>query len=1154
MIKTNQICSSFLNSTVNGPADLPARVQALDVTESWLCRSPAGSGKTEVLTQRYLALMSVVNEPEEILAITFTNKAGAEMRARVINALIKADTQPMPETSHEQLTWQLARNALDHASEKGWDILNNPSRLRIKTIDAFYGSLAKRAPLSGMIGGGLQITDDYQSCYIKAARELLGELESSADWIPALESILMHVDNRFDRAEELLISLLVKREHWLPIVLSARGTDDLRLRLEHTLQLVVQELIGEIRSDLNTYAGAIVEMATFAASNLDPVESRDLQPLNAVAASCTLPGDETVDLPVWQALGTLFLTKEGKLRKSPTAAIGFPAPSNAKDKGQKALLTEKKDAFKALLDDLSADSRAESALTRVLTLPPTAYQDGEWAVLESLLTLLPILAAKLLMVFQREGVVDHAEIATAALRVLGDVDEPTDLALVLDSQLQHLLIDEFQDTSVIQLNGLRLITAGWQPGDGRTLFLVGDAQQSIYGFRGSNVGLFMDVANNGVGSLQVNTIDLTVNFRSQSNIVEWVNAMFGTVFPKEQNSNLGSVPYSPSVPHLPAIQGVQAVRTVGFAGDLSQTRMAEGKWLATEIQSLRDADENCTIAVLVRNRSHLESTVASIQELNIPYQAIEIDPLKDRLVVRDLSSLTRALCNLGDRTAWLALLRSPLCGLTLGELEAVAVCNSKSLIWENLTKPEVVSNLTDEAQKRIARVVEVMRNSMRWKERKSLATVVEGAWLALFGPSTIEQDSDLDNVKSFFEVLKRFSYTTFDVKAFDSSLEGLYARPEVRDTNPVQVMTLHKSKGLQFDHVFIPGCERQSRPDDTRLLAWDRYTTASGHELPLLSPSPEIGGSGNALYEFIGKQESMRTDYERDRILYVGCTRAKKHLYLTCSLSLDAAGAPVAPPKRSFMGSLWNAVNDQVEVVMVESIQDSELSHHTQAPVPKKLASPICVPALPEGNLLAKYRGRMATNNKSLPDLAWKVDYSSQFGELLHRILRRVCLDGVSAWGPDSINARKDVWKHQLLQSGVPGYLCPTMVNKLSDMVKATLQNPKAQWMLDHSHAQSACEMPVSTMVKGDLKQFVLDRTFVDGGVRWVIDYKSSSPLDGETLAAFEARLAQDHREQLTQYALLLADLGNEPVRAGIFATSTGSFIEVNVAEARAAA
>lgn len=1155
MIKANQICSNYLATTASGPADLPARIQALDVTESYLVKAPAGSGKTELLSQRYLALLSVVNEPEEILAITFTNKAGAEMRARIINALIKADTQPEPEASHERLTWQLARNALTHAKEKGWDVLNNPSRLRIKTIDAFYGSLARRAPLSGMIGGGLQITDDYQSCYAKAARELLGELETEADWIPALESVLCHVDNRFDRAEQLLVSLLEKREHWLPIVLSARNTGDLRARLEQTLQLVVAELVGDIQKDLSGYSASMVNLASFAFSNLDAEKSRELVSLQIIAESGALPGDSKNDLPAWQALGHLLLTKEGKLRKSPTAAIGFPAPSSTKDKELKALLTEKKDEFKALLDALSTDASGEQALSRLRTLPPTGYQDGEWAVLENLLTLLPILAAKLLMVFQREGVVDHAEVATAALRVLGDADEPTDLALVLDSQLQHLLIDEFQDTSVIQLNGLSLITAGWQPDDGRTLFLVGDAQQSIYGFRGSNVGLFLDVANNGVGNLSVTTVDLTVNFRSQRNVVEWVNQTFGASFPKEQNTNLGSVPYSPSVPQLPALDGVDAVRTIGFAGDLSKTREAEGAWLASQIQELRTADESCSIAVLVRNRSHLQSTVASLQEMKIPYQAIEIDPLKDRHVVRDLSSLTRALCNLGDRTAWLALLRSPLCGLELSELEDLAMAQPKALLWESLTNSNIVSSLPGEAKKRVGQLVDVLRSSMRWRERKPLATVVEGAWLALFGPSCIEQESDLDNVKAFFHVLKRFSYTTFDVKLFDSSLEGLYAKPDVRETNPVQVMTLHKSKGLQFDHVFIPGCERQSRPDDTRLLAWDRYTTINGQELPLLSPSPEIGGSSNALYDFIGKQESLRTDLERDRILYVGCTRAKKQLYLTCSLSLDENGVPVAPTKRSFMGSLWETVNDQVEIVVVEPC-DAEGMNETSIPVvqPLKLAMTANIPSLPEGTLLAKYRGRLATNNTSLPDLAWKVDYSSQFGELFHRILRRVCLDGIQRWDSACINARKEVWRHQLLQLGVPGYLCPSMINKLVDWLVATLQDEKAQWVLNNNHDQSACELSVSTMDKGELKRFVLDRTFVCDGVRWIIDYKASTPVEGESIDTFQARLADEYLTQLDQYASLLNEMGTEPVRVALYAMATQSFIEVDLSDAKKAA
>ena len=1155
MIKANDISNKYLASTTNGPADLEERIQSLDVTQSFMVKAPAGSGKTELLSQRYLALLSIVNEPEEILAITFTNKSGNEMRARIINALLKADTQPEPTASHERLTWQLAKNALEQSHAKGWDVLKNPNRLRIKTIDAFYGSLARRAPMAGLIGGGMQITDDYQSCYLKAARDLLGELEQDNQWTNSLEVVLNHVDNRFDRAEELLVSLLEKREHWLPIVLSARNTDDLRIKLEDTLKLVVLDLISSIKKDFGVFEGGMVDVASFAASNLDPAKSNDLIALRLIADKGALPGSNCDDIQAWTSLSHLHLTKEGSLRKSPTAAIGFPAPSSTKDKELKTLLTDKKEAFKLLIEELAGNDSALQSLQKLRTLPPVAYQDGEWEVLQHLLMLLPILAAKLLMVFQREGAVDHSEIASAALRVLGDSEEPTDLALILDSQLKHILIDEFQDTNNLQMNGLSLITSGWEPGDGRSLFLVGDPMQSIYSFRGSNVGLFLDVAANGVGNLDITPVELSVNFRSQQRIVDWVNSTFTTVFPNDQDSNLGAIPYSKSIPHLPAITDKNAVSLVGFSGETSIARAAEGKWLAEQVADIRKNDDTQTIAVLVRNRSHLQSTVTSLQSLEIPYQAIEIDPLKDRHVIRDLSSLTRSLCHLGDRTAWLALLRSPLCGLELSDLETVANPNSRTLIWENITNTKIVCSLPEDSQERVNRLVGVLRDSMRWRERKSLSTVVEGAWLALFGPSCIEQEVDLENVKAFFKVLGRFTYTTFDAESFESALKSLYAKPDVRASNPVQVMTLHKSKGLQFDHVFIPGCERQGRGDDTRLLAWDRFTTGNGAELPLLSPSPEIGGGGNALYQFINKQGAYRADLERDRILYVGCTRAEKHLYLTCSLTTNEIGEASSPVKRSFMGALWPAVKDQIEYIAVDSEDIASTSTiPADTGMPTRLSTFNKRPSLPSGDLLAKYRGRMATNNTSLPDLAWKVDYSAQVGQLFHRILRRVCLDGIASWGSETINARKESWRHQLLQLGVPGFLVPNCINRVVDWLTAVLSDSKGQWLLNNNHESSECELPISAMLKGELQQCILDRTFIEDGYRWIIDYKTAVPSSGESASLFEARMTKEHSPQLEKYKALMTGMGREPVKCAIYLTATQSFVELNDIACEAAA
>ena len=111
--------------------------------------------------------------------------------------------------------------------------------------------------------------------------------------------------------------------------------------------------------------------------------------------------------------------------------------------------------------------------------------------------LLPTLAALLLLVFQKRGVVDHSQVAQSALFALGDDDAPTDLALRLDYQIDHILVDEFQDTAITQYELLQKLTRGWgeyneqNPLTPRTLMIVGDAMQSIYGFRGANVGLFL---------------------------------------------------------------------------------------------------------------------------------------------------------------------------------------------------------------------------------------------------------------------------------------------------------------------------------------------------------------------------------------------------------------------------------------------------------------------------------------------------------------------------------------------------------------------------------------------------------------------------------------------------------------------------------------
>ena len=176
----------------------------------------------------------------------------------------------------------------------------------------------------------------------------------------------------------------------------------------------------------------------------------------------------------------MLLTDKDGWRARLTKTEGFPAGKPGEPWKLRAT---------ALMASLGEDFR--EALGDMRRLPPPRYSEAQWEALAAIGNLLPHALAQLKVVCQARGQVDFTEVAQAALRALGDDDAPTDLALALDYRIRHLLVDEFQDTSITQFELLARLTAGWEPGDGRTLFVVGDPMQSIYRFREAEVGVFL---------------------------------------------------------------------------------------------------------------------------------------------------------------------------------------------------------------------------------------------------------------------------------------------------------------------------------------------------------------------------------------------------------------------------------------------------------------------------------------------------------------------------------------------------------------------------------------------------------------------------------------------------------------------------------------
>ena len=205
------------------PPDQAERDRSLDPRRSVLVRAPAGSGKTTLLSQRFLTLLAEVDEPGQVVAITFTNAAAAEMRNRILDDLRQAEPGP------------IAARALQHSQALGWDLLNLPAQLRIQTIDSFCRDLAMQQPVLSGLGGSLDIREQPSELYRRAARRTLEHIgHANATLSTAIEILLDWRDNNWREIEDLTVKMLADRDRWMHefVLGGAQDFDRLRLRLE----------------------------------------------------------------------------------------------------------------------------------------------------------------------------------------------------------------------------------------------------------------------------------------------------------------------------------------------------------------------------------------------------------------------------------------------------------------------------------------------------------------------------------------------------------------------------------------------------------------------------------------------------------------------------------------------------------------------------------------------------------------------------------------------------------------------------------------------------------------------------------------------------------------------------------------------------------
>jgi ATP-dependent exoDNAse (exonuclease V) beta subunit len=1115
------------------PADQAARDRALDVTTSFIVQAPAGSGKTELLIQRCLALLATLDAPESLLAITFTRKAAAEMRERILGALREATE----ETDHGGRTRELARAALAADRRHGWGLLANPSRLRIQTIDALNLGLARRLPLLSGLGHGLGVEEHAEDLYRLAAARLLTQLaEGEPAHARAIGIVLAHLDNRVQLFLDSVVEILRGREAWLPVLPGAGGGAVADARLRSTLERARAALIdGHLASlhrafsppQLRDAAALAHEAAQHLA--LAGIES----PILAWLAGGSVPDTTAASVPRWLGLAELLLTRTGRPRAAFDYRQGF-APGAAGE--------ARKARARSLCEALRCDTELAALLHAVRRLPGSTYETDEWSVVSALLAVLRLAAAELEVVFAEQRVADYPRFAAAARVALGEPDAPTDTALALDARLQHLLVDEFQDTSVAQVRLLEALTAGWQRGDGRTLFLVGDPMQSIYRFRDAEVGLFLDVRDRGLGNVRLERIDLGVNFRSTRPLIAWLNQTFPRILPERDDMLRGAVAYLPVAPGADAAPDGGVRLHASTAAD----RLDEAREVVEVAQRRLAESAEAQVAILVQSRNHLVHIVAELARRACPFRATDIDPLAERPVVLDLLALARALAHAGDRTAWLSVLRAPWCGLALADLHALCAEAPDRAVIDLLRAGAWRGALPSDAVARLERTHEALERALSELRPLGLREAVERLWHSLGGPATVADARSLDEAEAFLEVLaeaERRDGPALDLGALSRALLRLYAPSLPDPAVRVELLTIHKAKGLQFDTVIVPGLDQLPRGDEHRLLRWTTQATAD-HTGLVVAPLAKSGGSRNALYDWLRDREQDRLLQERRRLLYVAATRARSrlHLFGSCELRHGEAGSTLARPRAaSMLGMLWPVVAQDFEAQLAERGWPAPDAGTVPARDPPLRRLPVAwrAPPPPPAPRISATR---LPHGTALPAVTfdWVSQTARHVGTVVHRELQRLASRApLPAFDPDVLHAR---FADELAELGVPAELRGPATERVSAAVQAMLADERGRWLLDATHAESVTELALSGVVGGERLHVVIDRSFVDpDGRRWVIDYKLS-PHEGGSLGEFLDREQQRYALQLARYAELARRLGPEPVRVGLYFPLQGAW------------
>lgn len=1188
--------------------DQAERDRALETARSVLVQAPAGSGKTDLLTRRFLTLLGEVDDPRQIVAITFTRAAAAEMRHRILSELEKASSAPNASEATDKFSMEsLARRALLRSRALGWQLPDLSAQLRIATIDSFCRELAIQQPLLSGLGNDLAVHENPQELYRRAARQTLTHLEGADPALAAaVQDLLLWRDNGWNELESLLVGMLGQRDRWMQgfLLTSERDWDALRARLEQPFVRAVQAAFAELDHFFDHLPGArdeAMQLVHFASEQSGGTLHCGLAELAEMPTGPFATADALEEArQAMLCLADFLLTDKGEFRSRVSPRDKFP-PNSQIEKARFATLTK----------SLSKVDGLASALAAFRRLPSARYTHDEWRIIRACFTLLRQAAGELHTVFADAGTVDFVEIAQKAQQALRGADGlPSDAALAVADGIHHLLVDEFQDTSRRQHRLLASLVAAWPDPAGRSLFVVGDPMQSIYFFRDADAELFPRVRHCGLElfdqeTLPLDFVPLAANFRTEPALLRGLNDALHRVFAQDDGSG---VTFSPSEPAraaavLPsprlslhcdfmpqshrgvcadseAVQRKQAIDDERKKAHTAQIDaiLALIRSQLDRVEQARERGVPCRIAVLGRTRTALEPIAAALRERAIPFRAVDLEKLQDRPEILDALALGRALLNPTDRIAWLGVLRAPWCGLSLAELHLLTSADNEDVLKRSI--PELMREriylLSPASKRAIERLQHAANSAQRLANQRpttSFGTWLQQAWRNLGGASCVDAQS-LANLHLLWDCLDALSNGAQDFlgPALSAALEKLTAMPDPEATSEygIQLMTIHKSKGLEFEVVVLPELQARSGRPDLKLLSWLERGLAQPSDSDevtefLVAPLQTKGGDRSPAKLWVDRLYREREKQEMRRIFYVAATRAREefHIFGRPEYRDEAGELRLVNPGDTLLATAWPAFeteirrqfnrwreqrnvapSDSEELVDLAASASELLPFPGKSTIVRRLPHDFELPAnsaalhattdsvqLSEGQLYERHEGGAASRA-----------LGSAVHKLLEELARRRVMQGWSQ-AATALASMLPRIKAAIRMAGISQSQANTLASQALEIALRAVGDLLGQWILS-PHTEASSEAAWTGVVAGALRAVRVDRIFRAGleplsegnDALWIIDYKTAHADKLEPLFALPA-LRSLYAPQLESYAAVLRNAGdrNLPLRVGLY-------------------